>query len=483
MSKEYHCYALKAESGVDGYGFGISFMDYLAGGETVDFADIQNDIYYLLDKGSYVVDEIGSGTDNKSNGYDFDFVNDIDRLALTVGGEVLDKTELIDPSFSDPYITSAYGFGFNDAANADESAYYFVLKYYAKGQDGASDECFVWEINVPVSNFAPVQLTYTVKLTNPQTAEGTYGQYDADGSKNYDGLYTNNSATLYPVDSNSRPGQPENFRRPTVSYTIQTSRPDPGRPSHRPDRDDEPESLNTEDHVAYIIGYTDGTVRPEGDIARSEVATIFFRLLTDEAREAYWSQSNPYSDVASGDWYNNAISTLTNMGILEGKGDGAFHPLDTITKAEFATIAVRFFDLSYQGEDLFPDIDGHWAQDYINQAADAGIIEGYPDGTFGPQKQITRAEAVTMVNRTLDRHPDPDHFLKDMLVWPDNLDTEAWYYADMQEATNSHEYQMKKDAQGNEYEVWTKILPIRDWEALEKEWSDANSSENPGDVV
>ncbi|UQT47237.1 hypothetical protein M5E87_19510 [Flavonifractor plautii] len=222
-----------------------------------------------------MVDEIGSGTDNKSNGYDFDFVNDIDRLALTVGGEVLDKTELIDPSFNDPYITSAYGFGFNDAANADESAYDFVLKYYAKGQDGASDECFVWEINVPVSNFAPVQLTYTVKLTNPQTAEGTYGQYDADGSENYSGLYTNNSATLYPVDSNSKPGQPENFRRPTVSYTIQTSRPDPGRPSHRPDRDDEPESLNTEDHVAYIIGYTDGTVRPEGDIARSEVATIF----------------------------------------------------------------------------------------------------------------------------------------------------------------------------------------------------------------
>ncbi|MBS6165798.1 MAG: S-layer homology domain-containing protein, partial [Firmicutes bacterium] len=109
--------------------------------------------------------------------------------------------------------------------------------------------------------------------------------------------------------------------------------------------------------------------------------------------------------------------------------------------------------------------------------------EGYPDGTFGPQKQITRAEAVTMVNRTLDRHPDQDHFLEDMLVWPDNLDTEAWYYADIQEATNSHEYQVKKDAQGNEYEVWTKILPIRDWEALEKEWSDANSSENPGDVV
>ena len=255
-------------------------------------------------------------------------------------------------------------------------------------------------------------------------------------------------------------------------------------------------SLNTEDHYGYIVGYpvdyatgepTDDQarkpVKPQGKITRAEVATIFFRMLTDESRNAYWSQSNSFTDVAADAWYNNAISTMTNAGILDGYEDGSFHPNGYITRAEFATIAVRFFDLSYQGEDLFPDIDGHWAQDYINQAADAGIIEGYPDGTFGPQKQITRAEAVTMVNRTLDRHPDPDHFLEDMLVWPDNLDTEAWYYADMQEATNSHEYQMKKDAQGNEYEVWTKILPIRDWEALEKEWSDANSSENPGDVV
>ena len=255
-------------------------------------------------------------------------------------------------------------------------------------------------------------------------------------------------------------------------------------------------SLNTEDHYGYIVGYpvdydtgepTDDQarkpVKPQGKITRAEVATIFFRMLTDESRNAYWSQSNSFTDVAEDAWYNNAISTMANAGILDGYEDGSFHPNGYITRAEFATIAVRFFDLSYQGEDLFPDIDGHWAQDYINQAADAGIIEGYPDGTFGPQKQITRAEAVTMVNRTLDRHPDPDHFLEDMLVWPDNLDTEAWYYADMQEATNSHEYQMKKDAQGNEYEVWTKILPIRDWEALEKEWSDANSSENPGDVA
>ena len=185
-----------------------------------------------------MVDEIGSGTDNKSNGYDFDFVNDIDRLALTVGGEVLDKTELIDPSFNDPYITSAYGFGFNDAANADESAYDFVLKYYAKGQDGASDECFVWEINVPVSNFAPVQLTYTVKLTNPQTAEGTYGQYDADGSENYSGLYTNNRRDPVPGGQQqpARPAGELPQANRVLHHSDQPPRPRPPPPTARPRR-------------------------------------------------------------------------------------------------------------------------------------------------------------------------------------------------------------------------------------------------------
>lgn len=473
----YHCYAMAATSNAD-HPWAASFMDYLAGGETVDFTDIQNDIYYLLDKGSYVVDEIGSGTDNKSNGYDFDFVNDIDRLALTVGGEVLDKTELIDPSFSDPYITSAYGFGAGESG-----AYDFELYYYAKGRDGVSNECFVWKINVPISNFAPVQLTYTVKLTNPQETDGTYGQYDADGSKNYDGLYTNNSATLYPVDSNSRPGQPENFRRPTVSYTIQTSRPDPGRPSHRPDRDDEPESLNTEDHVAYIIGYTDGTVRPEGDIARSEVATIFFRLLTDEAREAYWSQTNPYSDVASGDWYNNAISTLTSMGILDGYPDGTFRPTEPITRSEFTKIAVSFFeftegDFTYDGR--FSDVEGtEWYVTFLAAAVEYGLIEGMPDGTFHPLDNITRAEACTIVNRTLGRAPHEAHLLPrgEMLTWPDN-NTSAWYYAAMQEATNSHDYIW---TEGEDTEAWTGRLTERDWAALERVWSDAHDA--PGGEV
>ena len=256
--------------------------------------------------------------------------------------------------------------------------------------------------------------------------------------------------------------------------------PDPT-PDPDPEDPDKPE-LNTEDHYAYIVGYPDGNVKPEGNITRAEVATIFFRLLTDESRDEFWSQTNPYSDVSEDDWYNNAVSTLTNAGIIDGYEDGTFKPNGNITRAEFATIAVRFFEATYEGENLFPDIDGHWAQDYINEAANAGIVDGYPDGTFGPQKRITRAEAMTMVNRTIDRHPHEDHLLADMIVWPDNPET-AWYYEQVQEATNSHEYTMNTDDEQNPYEIWTELLPVRDWAQLEKEWSDAHSGQSGGDVV
>lgn len=255
-------------------------------------------------------------------------------------------------------------------------------------------------------------------------------------------------------------------------------------------------SLNTKDHYGYIIGYpvdyytgqptTDQTkkpVRPEGKITRAEVATIYFRMLTDESRTKFWSQSSGYSDVKTGDWFNNAVSTLSNAGIIAGYEDGSFRPNGYITRAEFATIAARFFDVTYNGKDLFPDISGHWAKDYINQAANKGFVNGYEDGTFKPDRNITRAEAVTLVNRTLDRHPDKNHFTKDMLVWPDNMDQTKWYYADMQEATNSHTYQMKENSDKSKYENWTKTLPIRNWEALEKAWSNANSSQGNGNVV
>ena len=499
----YHCYAMEAE-GTAGTNFpwGPSFMSYLAGGKEVSFEDIHNDIYYLLSKGSTVEDVIGYGTDNRGNAYNFDFVNDMSKLTLKVGTETLEATDLsLDLSYGDANETARYGFAPNrvqittdmDQSNIPEQAPYsydYVLHYYQNGKDGKSDECFVWDINVPVSKFAPVSLTYQVKLTNAQTSSGTYGTYDKNGSQKKDSLYTNKSATLYPVDSDGVRGIPENFQKPTVSYTVS------GGNSGGNNGGNSKPSLNTKDHYGYIIGYpvdyytgqptTDQTkkpVRPEGKITRAEVATIYFRMLTDESRTKFWSQSNSYSDVKAGDWFNNAVSTLSNAGIIAGYEDGSFRPNGYITRAEFATIAARFFDVTYNGKDLFPDISGHWAKDYINQAANKGFVNGYEDGTFKPDRNITRAEAVTLVNRTLDRHPDKNHFTKDMLVWPDNMDQTKWYYADMQEATNSHTYQMKENSDKTKYENWTKTLPIRNWEALEKAWSNANSSQGNGNVV
>lgn len=246
-----------------------------------------------------------------------------------------------------------------------------------------------------------------------------------------------------------------------------------------PEPDNSPVGLNTEDHVAYIIGYEDGTVRPGANITRAEVATIFFRLLTDETRESYWSQSSGFTDVASGAWYNNAVSTLTRAGILDGYEDGSFRPNASITRAEFTKIAVSFFKhVGGASSNPFNDVpDSAWYAEFVKAAAELGLIDGYEDGTFRPNAPITRAEACTIVNRTLGRAPDKDNLLPEheMLTWPDNS-RDAWYYAQIQEATNSHDYQWL-----GAIELWTAKLAERDWDALEKEWSNAYSA--PGGEV
>lgn len=245
----------------------------------------------------------------------------------------------------------------------------------------------------------------------------------------------------------------------------------------------EPSDLNITDHFAYIIGYPDGEVKPEGNITRAEVATIFFRMLKDEARDKYWSKTNSYTDVKGTDWYNNAISTLSNMGIIDGYPDGSFQPNAGITRAEFAKIAVSFFKDNVRETmgDRFSDISGKWYTEYINLANELAIVNGYPDGTFRPDNKITRAEAMTIVNNTLRRTPCKEGLLpvSVMITWPDNVST-AWYYEAVQEATNSHEYTR---ASTTDKEQWTKELPVRDWAAFEKAWSDSNSASNPGDVV
>ncbi|MGI5894032.1 MAG: hypothetical protein ACOX6P_05490 [Candidatus Merdivicinus sp.] len=265
LQEKYHCYSVMRSAPTadttddpnrtdgDVHPYGPSFMNYLSNGEEVDFTDIQNDIYYLLSAGSQVVDIIGYGTDNKGNSYNFDFVDDLDQMNISINGEILDKTKLEDPQFSDPYITNSYGFGYMepipDPQNTNyvdyKNIYAFVVNYYANGQDGKSDECLVWNINVPISNFAPAQLTYTVKLTDPQTAEGTYGVYDENGGNKQASLLTNISATLYPVDSNGESGVPENFAKPTVSYTVKST----------DDDDDDDDNDSTTIYYDLIVRY------------------------------------------------------------------------------------------------------------------------------------------------------------------------------------------------------------------------------------
>ena len=252
-----------------------------------------------------------------------------------------------------------------------------------------------------------------------------------------------------------------------------------GNGSSRPSRP----TLNTEDHYSYIIGYSDGYLRPYGTITRGEVATIFFRLLTDDSREEYWSQVNDYSDCSSDLWCNNAISTLTNMGIIDGFSDGTFRPYARITRAQFAKIAVGFFETTredYQGYFTDVDIDA-WYTEYVEAAARVGLIEGFSDGTFRPNTNITRAQACVIVNRALGRAPDEDRLLDEdeMITWPDN-NPDDWFYADMQEATNSHDYTWTT-VSGERVENWTDKLAQRDWAALEHAWSTAHSA--PGGEV
>lgn len=910
----YRCYTMNIGTATE-YSWGPSFVKYLGGNQDVNFESIKNDIYYALDAGSRVEDVIGYGTDNKGAKYNFDFVDDASALKLTVGeGEPY----FVEPTTLDSATNETACYLFLESQTAENAS--FVLHYYENGKDGDPDECFVWDINVPVSNFAPVQLTYTVKLTNPSEVSGTHGQYDEKGHAQYESLKTNREAILYPVDSNGTAGRPEKFYTPTVSYnvgaisiepaditiytggdgyesavegsgdsevgTTSNGLPEPGfyitlpddvnqtlieevektapddvteveieengttvkqkvvdlskylkftyedeegnerlwelerydnqqgntsmaysryiyriKPSmiqggepipirlqftdqennisttddfevnldglyqtykmtiyagdlnrglvkavvtvpgqeaeeyqaevlegdltirgvtdqntmttdvvkdengpteaveditaHVPptegeeakfyinesrlevadpnrvkllvdsivedenntlhneaidefaeitadhnvqlnyldlvdesngnawvttdkpitvywpypegtdknddfyivhyeglDRNDNealgngeytmelyskengnlettdqgiritvdsfspfalfweeddipvidepdggnedpirytltyvsnggteydperynantvvqidkqpiregytfegwyldeeltepvdevkmtrnitvyakweptsvPGDLNGDDHFAYIIGRDDGYIHPTDNINRAEVAAIFFRLLKEDVRQANLTDTHSFNDVDADMWYNTSVATMAKMGIVTGDPDGSFRPEDSITRAEFAAIAARFDEIAYDGEDLFSDIAGHWAQEEINAAANNGWILGYTDGTFGPQKYITRAEAMTLVNRVLNRLPeDTSDLLDDMIRWPDNQDTNIWYYLAVQEATNSHDYERKSDGV---HEKWTALNENEDW--------------------
>ena len=215
------------------------------------------------------------------------------------------------------------------------------------------------------------------------------------------------------------------------------------------------------------MGYPDGTVRPDGSITRAEATTIFFRLLTEESRTQLWATANSYSDVSAGQWYNNAVSTMTSAGIVNGYPDGTFRPNAPITRAEMVKIIALFAKLD-KTADRFPDTAGHWAEAYIRLAAGNGWIEGYPDGSFRPDRSITRAETVTMIDRVLERVPKDESRLlphEAMLTFPDCTPGQ-WFYIAVQEAANSHVYERAANERSGD-EQWKELRDNRDWTRLE----------------
>ena len=498
-------------------------------------------------------DRIGAGsTVTDTIGKKFDFVG---IKSLTVGG-----TEL--KSKADGNVTY---FG-DDANTLSKDSYRFKVDY-------DSAKTFVWTIDEEVTQSAPVQLTYTVKLAAPETEPGTYGTKDLKGDDltltDAEALFTNESAVLNAKNSVGVPVEEQVFPKPSVSYTISSGTGgDDGDDDddkyffaiekvdaqdghalndakfelYQLDKDGEvvnrrvtttrrhssengialfsvdnknsydgiwyyaevtapegyvldsaehkikakdfsdslstavknadtvqnyrgttPDLLNDSDHFAYVIGYMDGNVRPYGLISRAETTTIFFRLLKDSVRDGNLLTSNTYTDVPDDYWANTAISTMTGLGIVQGRSADTFDPKAPITRAQFAAICARFDTGKSSGTQTFTDIKGHWAEKYIERAAELGWIKGFEDGTFRPDTYITRAQAMTMINRVLNRIPEENSdLLAGMNTWPDCTPGD-WFYLAVQEATNSHAFKHKA---GN-YETWTELTKNPDWTRYE----------------
>lgn len=219
--------------------------------------------------------------------------------------------------------------------------------------------------------------------------------------------------------------------------------------------------LNTADHFAYVQGYPDGTVKPAGNITRAETAAILFRLMDDASRKTYYSTKSGFRDVASGSWYNTYVATLNNAGVITDSSNGYFRPNEAITRAELAAMLAKFSETT-SAANYFNDVSAkYWAANAIAICAKLGWITGYPDGTFRPDRNVTRAELMAMINRATGRAPkSADAFLPGMKTWIDNT-SDKWYYLDVQEATNSHSYTVKGS------ETWTALTSDPNWSLYE----------------
>ena len=331
-----------------------------------------------------------------------------------------------------------------DTLTVEEGDYLFLIEENNGGQSNITyDEAKYWlAVRVRFENDEPIVAVY----------RRTYTAGDS-----YNTVFENETKWSDPIPANITPV--------TFYNTIDTGKDDYYPIIIPTIINKDTGMLNKTDHFAYVIGYPDGTVHPNGQITRAEVATIFFRLLKDEVRDGAFTTSNSYSDVAYGKWYNNPISTMSALGIITGYPDGTFKPNKPITRAEFAAIAARFDETQSGKSATFSDVIGHWAAKEIGIAYANEWIKGYPDGTFKPDQNITRAEAMTMINRVLERKPEsPADLLTNMNKWTDNMDTSKWYYLDVQEATNSHAYTRKTF----NYELWRQMLPDPDWSRYER---------------
>lgn len=400
------------------------------------FDSINNDLTYLVAAGSKVKDTIGSN---------FELVS-ID--SLTVDGQPLTRAEKTGDTYT-----------FGDTTKTDR----FVVTY------DDTTKMITWNINETITKANTVQLKYTLKLTNPKSTAGTNGVNDLNGDgkedatgKDYDpneALYTNENAYLFPMDSTHNKGEQQKFPKPSVAVG-ENAIPDYLLPILSLNK--ATPKLNTRDHFAYVQGYPDGTVKPAGSITRAEVAAILFRLMDADSRSLYYSTASGFRDVDSTKWYNTYVATLNNAGVITDSRTGYFRPNDAITRAELAAMLAQFAEKK-SAAIYFSDVSaGYWAANAIALTANLGWINGYPDGTFGPDKTVTRAELMAMVNRATGRAPESTSaLLSGMKTWKDNADTARWYYLDVQEATNSHTYL------GAPTETWTSLTATPDWSQYE----------------
>ena len=345
----------------------------------------------------------------------------------------------------------------NSSHGGDDDDKYFFAIQKVDAQDGhalngAKFELYQLDKNDRIVNRRVVE-------TTQQSNKNGIALFSVDNKKSYDGIwyYAEVSAPEgYVLDRTEYEINDKDFSD-SLSTAVKYA------DTVRNYRGTTPDLLNDSDHFAYVIGYMDGNVRPYGLISRAETTTIFFRLLKDSVRDGNLLTSNTYTDVADDYWANTAISTMTGLGIVQGRSTTTFDPKAPITRAQFAAICARFDTGKSNGEQTFSDIQGHWAEKYIQRAAELGWIKGFEDGTFRPDAYITRAQAVTMINRMLNRLPeDPSDLLPGMNVWPDCRPGD-WFYLAIQEATNSHDYRHKAGS----YETWTGLNADPDWTRYE----------------